>query len=53
MIPIDIEEAQIVQRLANKPLDVILTAVSAEYPLIDAAERKATSREEGQRQDDC
>ena len=49
MMPMDVEEAQVVQRLANKPLDVILTAVTAEDPWIYATERKAAGGEEGQR----
>ena len=32
MIPMDVEEAQVVQRLTNKLLEVTLTAVTAEDP---------------------
>ena len=49
MMSMYVEEALVVQRLKNKPLKVILTAVAVEDRGIDVAERKATRGEEGQR----
>ena len=46
MMSMDVEEVRVVQNLGNKPLELTVTA---EDPWIDAAKRKATSGEEGQR----